>query len=91
MHCLFYRECIADLQIVNDWLSPMGTVIMCGDFNGRLHVKHGHHDEWAANARGLILSTFLKYNNMYSTIAHNSRTGLDLHVILVILVINHHK
>ena len=40
MTIAYYRECISELQIINDWLSPNGTIIFSGNLNGQLGPQH---------------------------------------------------
>ena len=70
-----YRESIADLQIIVDWLSDDGIILMCGDFNGQLGGQCGPRSNSFTNVRGSVLYDFIAYNNMFSSITQESCSG----------------
>lgn len=71
----YYRECIADLQIIVDWVSDDGIILMCGDFNGQLGGPSGSRAGSFTNVRGSVLYDFITYNNMFSSITQDSCSG----------------
>ena len=75
-----YRESIADLKIIVDWLSDDGIILMCGDFNGQLGGQCGPISNSFTNVRGSVLYDFIYdcmiiYNNMFSSITQESCFG----------------
>ena len=74
-HINEYRDCIHDLQVIVDWLTSEGMLIIYGDFNGQYGLRKGRRSSLPTSARGTVLREFLAYNNMYSTVCDEQCEG----------------